>query len=900
MWQLNEITTNIFLLSGALLNSIDDYLHGTTYRLPKPLSSVPFARKILSVAGRFNTASRWRRLRLTQRWKRQWNAEFGSFLLLFVRGILEPSDDLSRVAKKLISLLQQRLPDELQTYIIRIPSAFRKQDLTHFDILTLGRTFIEHFPDRRQPILVIGLRSAGSYFAPLLRALLISEGYQAVNLVTLRPNEPLAPHELAVLTQRPDDLAVLVDEPPVSGRSITAAVERVRRAGFSLNKLVILAPIRQIGRDWQTHVEASPLLDVQVLALQPEKWHKQFLLGAENVAERVQEYFTQREFTKISLIASPLADAFNAQLELTVSDPDRARLKHIYAVRLEARDGRVETHYVLAKSVGWGWFGYAAFLIASRLSGLVAPLLGLRDGILYTFWLPQPTGANKELPRQLLLEQIAEYVAARVRCLRLTADPMPALGLDSQHTGFDVLEKSLCKVYGTSPTAKLMSGRIRQRLSNACPVPTLIDGKMSPSEWIIGAGGVLKTDFEHHGFGKHELNVVDPAYDLADTILQFGLSLSEEKDFIGHYVRKTGDTGVTARLFMNKLMAGTWSMASALRLLKQPQLSDTSAKLNEQYNRAWDFLTLESMRFCGNMCSRPQSLAWRSPLVVLDIDGVLDRRHFGFPTTTAAGIRALSLLHSNGYAIAVDTARSAHEIKDYCVAYGFVGGVAEYGSFIYDAISNRELVLVGALEIEQLETLRRDLRKVPGVFLNDSYRYSIRAYTFGSEGTLPLPSLMVSSLISDLGLNRLRSFQTTIDTTIAAKDVDKGTGLEALISFVGHPNLETIAVGDSEPDLPMFHVAGRSFAPSHGDRRVIAEALGCRFAPNPFQLGLLSIAQSLVKTDGGHDKRWPLTVPNEPNNLFLDLLRVADEKRSTLFARALLSPAAFRIFISSP
>ncbi len=65
------------------------------------------------------------------------------------------------------------------------------------------------------------------------------------------------------------------------------------------------------------------------------------------------------------------------------------------------------------------------------------------------------------------------------------------------------------------------------------------------------------------------------------------------------------------------------------------------------------------------------------------------------------------------------------------------------------------------------------------------------------------------------GLDRLRFFQTTIDTTIMAREVDKGTGLAALRDWVGRPSMETLAVGDTEPDLPMFRRATRSFAPSH-------------------------------------------------------------------------------------
>jgi len=62
--------------------------------------------------------------------------------------------------------------------------------------------------------------------------------------------------------------------------------------------------------------------------------------------------------------------------------------------------------------------------------------------------------------------------------------------------------------------------------------------------------------------------------------------------------------------------------------------------------------------------------------VVLDIDGVLDKQIFGYPSTTAAGMRALGLLHSHGRAVALNTARTVREGKEYCQAYGFVGGAA--------------------------------------------------------------------------------------------------------------------------------------------------------------------------------------------------------------------------------
>src|SRR5206468_4173960 len=108
-------------------------------------------------------------------------------------------------------------------------------------------------------------------------------------------------------------------------------------------------------------------------------------------------------------------------------------------------------------------------------------------------------------------------------------------------------------------------------------------------------------------------------------------------------------------------------------------LAHRHQEFNQQYVEAINFLTAHTMRHCAGFCQRPETVRWRSPLVVMDIDGVLDKQIFGFPSTTAAGVRAVSLLHAHDVAVAVNTARTPSEVKEYCSAYGFVGGVADYG-----------------------------------------------------------------------------------------------------------------------------------------------------------------------------------------------------------------------------
>ena len=573
------------------------------------------------------------------------------------------------------------------------------------------------------------------------------------------------------------------------------------------------------------------------------------------------------------------------------------RLKRVYEVRLQHPGGRVEARFVLAKSVGWGWLSYRAFLLADRLANHVTVGLGLRNGILYTEFYPQDR--NVGCDRESALTAIGSYVAARTRAAALAADPSVEIAAEDQHMAYDELASMLSRAYGWKPAAVLKRPRLRRQLSRqTCPLPMLTDGKMRPVEWILGPSGLRKSDFEHHGMGKRELNMTDPAYDLADAILHWNLSASEEERLISLYREQSGDRDVASRLYLNKLLAGQQARNHAIDCLRDVRLSGRHGDYNRQYLEAVKFLIVHSARLAGKSCRKPATPHWHAPLVVMDIDGVLDRQAFGFPSTTAAGIEAVSLFHSHGFCAAVDSARSIAEVKEYCVAYGLAGGVAEYGAYAWDAVGNREKVLVDAESLAQLQELRRFWSEVPGIFFNDDYRYSLRAYTFRNGATVALPTPMVLGAMAKLGLDKLTYHQTELDTAILAKGIDKGAGLLALLGFAGVGASDCCAIGDSEPDLAMFRAAGRAFAPSHISCRSEARAVGCKIASKPVQPGLLEIARKIVHPNGGQCDRChvePVANIDTPP-IVGKLLKIADEGQARRLLRAMLDPMLLEVF----
>lgn len=88
------------------------------------------------------------------------------------------------------------------------------------------------------------------------------------------------------------------------------------------------------------------------------------------------------------------------------------------------------------------------------------------------------------------------------------------------------------------------------------------------------------------------------------------------------------------------------------------------------------------------------------------------------------------------------------------------------------------------------------------------------------------------------------SFNGDALLTITAPGVDKGSGLLALCRHLGIDPSQTIAIGDSEVDIPMFKVAGLAVA--MGDGTDEAKAAASRVTGGADEDGVAMVIEGLV------------------------------------------------------
>ena len=831
-WQGEERRINLYLFGCAIACTLDDHLAGQPWSLDAVARRFPSARTAIRATEALLDARRGAR---AAAWRSQWTGCVDAACELLLGG-----DDGARFceqARLWIAAAGGALGEAAGGERMRIPEAFRCQDLTHQDVCAMVRLCLSALPEKDRPIAIVGPRTAGAYFAPLAAARLRALGYTRVTWLTVRPKNGLSRAEARAISAalRVRARVLIVDDHPNSGHTLRLLLGALRGLGAASADMIVALPGHPSIPNFTVAEEAAR--GVRFFVLPPEQRYKARLL------ERSVE--------------SDAIAALNAQFASHYSDGFQVRLKRV----LESDTGRV-----MAKSVGWGWLGYHAWLAGVALEGFVPKTLGLRNGILYSEYVDSQA------------EACATYVARRVKTLGLHEDPAFA-SPGYRWCGWDDLAATLSRVYGPY-LGPLKKRAIRRRLkAYVAPNPTLVDGRMKPADWVCSGGKLLKTDFEHHNFGGGEPDIVDPAWDLASAIFEFKLSLDGERDLLEAYMAETADTGIAERLLLYKILYAMNALRAAKYWIARRPNDARREDWNRQFIATRSFAAFHVARYCGRNLG-PAPAAWERRLCFLDLDGVLDWGLLGFPHSTPCGVAALQLFQRSGFSVVLNTARSLEHVREYCRAYRLPGGVAELGSVFWDAVRDWEVPLIDAEAVTQIERLRAEIQDLPGAFIDPENRYSIRAYRFQDGSMRPLRTAEVAAVLDRSGCDRLTFVESGADTYIVQKGAGKGAALTSVKAYLGCSGEPVAAIGDSGPDVEMLRAADIAYAPANASREVRALIAGgeCRLASRPLQAGLLEAAIELCRAAGHRAGDAAPSHDAEPASLLDELLHVPDRR----------------------
>jgi hydroxymethylpyrimidine pyrophosphatase-like HAD family hydrolase/orotate phosphoribosyltransferase len=848
-WRREESVINIYLFVCAVACTLDDYAARRILNLAPLRNRLPKLWLVITAVERIVRAIEWIR-RLTdykiRRFRRAWDdcVEHACNMLI------EDSINLDLYSEKFRVALEHcpamRLPRRVLTQRMRLPEAFRRQDFTHQDVILLAQRFAASAasvsPDGRHNV-IVGLRTAGAYFAPLIAAYLKRIGWSQVSWFSIRPKKGLSVDEQRLFRRRiRRSRFVVVDDYPATGKTFRLTIDILRECGIAQDQITVIAPTHAAQPNW---IEASGIKEpISVVTLQSWELHKAALMEAESVRLLCTEYYRSAGWTGIRILDDEQITALNRSLAEHSRDGHHVREKRVFAIQLTAEGREPQEKKIFLKSAGWGWLGYHAYIAGRRLEGFVPRLIGVRNGIMITEWIDGATSVMEASPSIATATRVGSYIAARTRALRLSSHSQTK-GVTYSAVGVDEIVNLLRTGYGPYIN-RLKKPILRKHLYRfMSTTPTMLDGHMQADEWLRLPAAIYKADFEHHNFGGAELDLVDPAYDLAAAILELRFSEALERELLQTYEEESGDRLTAERILIYKILYGSLVMSHALDRIVNGRDAE---KNNELYLYAKNWLVYSMNDYCATAIGGRKKAAWTDALFFMDLDGVFDRSLLGFPHATHKGLQSLTLLQETGHSIVPNTGRSVENVRNYCEAYGLPGGVAEFGSVFFDAVWKRELPLIDDVAAKQLAECREALKGIGGVFLDPAYQYSIRAYRYNGRRTVSLTETEIQTLLKAAWFDRLTSISRAADTYVVQQNIDKGAAVNFVRRYLGCSSTPATAIGESTLDIPMLTAVEHAYAPANCSPalRTLAKEKKCKIMRRRFQSGLLEAVEHRV------------------------------------------------------
>jgi hydroxymethylpyrimidine pyrophosphatase-like HAD family hydrolase len=749
--------------------------------------------------------------------------------------------------------------------VARLPACFSDFDLHSDDITLLAHELWERARIPPGPVCVVGVRTAGSYLAPLcaaaLRQLFVPDALGSqrgprtgeVLVLTHRPGHPFLAWERRALreTCRAGGHIVVTDDPPGTGTSLAATLQAITGTDVPRSAITLAVPL---FTDEETL--PAPLQGYSAVLAPWPSWSLHGRLEENAVAATLSGLLGD-DWHVDRCERRPVGAADHADFGAGRRDHVRAR----YHVQLTNKwTGWSDDRGVLVEGAGLGYLGGHALAIAEALPGHLPAVYGLVDGLLYREWLPE---RQSPVAEESLAGAISAYVADRQQALPARIDP--TWRMRGREPVWEVAAELLSRPYGwAAPATRLLLEAMTRRLL-AHHRPSVVDGETRPSHWLPDPsqpGSLRKVDFHQRAFGHWGLACYDAAFDLAGAACE-PISPTFPALLRAEYEARTGQPVDQERWLLYRL-AQLWRLGRAGDLGPDAVARHSAAAVHE-------FLA---------HCYLDGLTAPAGPLCAIDLDGVLETDRLGYPCVTPIGALTLRALRAHGYRVVLATGRGLDEARDRCAAFGLAGAVAEYGTVVHSPADGGTTDLRSSDEKALLRQVRQELAG-QGVALSPTHAYAVRARLRGR----PLPEELISA-IPLLADPRLQIIQGQGQTDVTVARLDKGTALAALAGSLASdtgtaPGL-ALAVGDTAADLTMLGSAAIARSPRNADAAV--RAAGITVTRHAYQLGLADACADLL---GHRPGRCPVCRPPRPAPRTRDLLALLAPSEAGLSRLAL-------------
>jgi len=783
------------------------------------------------------------------------------------------------------TVLGQSYPDTLLNRVLKIPACFKDFDCHPDDCGVFANKIAETFEDRHEPLTVLGIRTSGSYLAPLCAAHLRKEGFRDVTIATIRPDVSLlSPEQSRLIGRAQAGTIFIIDDPPFTGDGLLSCIRMLERMGIAANRIIALvfedpeAPFFSVDEMTGTSTWKELRSRIRTILLPKREWRIRRVTGMLQMGGADMRILKLHGF---SVQEAPAG----------TGDPASAGGGQRFRVRrarrhenlkldstLETPGGAASSSFI-ARGTGFGWFEDHALEIARRIPDFAPPVSRLAEGLHLRSWIEGRTAAeNPALCDEQFVRHAARYVAERSRALPL--DNEGNRDLEDRKTGWHLLARTFGRSYLMLRSFSYYA--LRKQLSRIClgAPRAVIDGRMGPAEWIVPAGGghPLKLDFDEHAFDRSDLSVFDPVIDLAGFSVEHRLPDHLEKTLMIEYISRSGDTGAWERLPTCKMI---------VCLSAQSELESQAFEGAADPARVTlDLLELERVmsKTANGFLSeafRLQEARWESDeMVAIDVDGVLEDSILGFSAMSPAAVKAVRTLARHGFQIVLATGRSLPDMIERARILRLRGGIAEYGSVVWDRGRDATATLVTPREMEQLRKLRAILADQDGVSIDPGHEYSVRVFQPAKGSRRRVAAFWLEQILRRWKLDEVRVIKGNSVTDVVGKSVNKGAGLLYLRRIFNAR--EVHAVGDTHEDVPLFRAADHSYAPASAGPGLAREMRdGDLFvAKGKTQRGLFQIATRIAH---GRSRRCPLCAGadqwSEPVSILVQALGLRDRSR---------------------